>query len=92
MHSLLQLISTIIDLYVWALIIFIIMSWLVQFNVINSSNRFVYVVMDFLYKITEPVLRPIRSLMPNLGGIDISPIILVLALQFARSLMFEYLA
>lgn len=90
MLSLLNLVSTVIQLYIYALFIFIIMGWLVQFNVINSQNRFVYLVMDFLYRVTEPVLRPIRNVLPNLGGLDISPIVLVLGLSFLRSLMWEY--
>ena len=90
MQSLILLVDTVINLYIWALLIYIIGSWLVQFNVINSSNRFVYLVMDFLYRITEPALRPIRNFMPNLGGIDISPIVLVLVLTFVRNLLFEY--
>jgi len=91
MLSLLNLVSTVIQLYIYALFIFIILGWLVQFNVINSQNRFVYLVMDFLYRVTEPVLRPIRNVLPNLGGLDISPIVLVLGLSFLRSLMWEYL-
>ena len=92
MLSLLQLIDTVINLYIWALLMFIVLSWLVQFKVINSNNRAVYLVMDFLYRITEPVLRPIRNLLPNLGGLDISPIVLVLALTFGRNLLFEFFA
>ena len=91
MLSLLNLVSTVIQLYIYALFIFIILGWLVQFNVINSQNRFVYLVMDFLYRVTEPLLRPIRNILPNLGGLDISPIVLVLGLSFLRSLMWEYL-
>ena len=90
MLSLLNLVSTVIQLYIYALFIFIILGWLVQFNVINSQNRFVYLVMDFLYRVTEPLLRPIRNVLPNLGGLDISPILLVLGLSFLRSLMWEY--
>ena len=92
MLSLLQLIDTVINLYIWALLIFIVLSWLVQFKVINSNNRAVYLVMAFLYRIAEPVLRPIRNLLPNLGGLDISPILLVLALTFGRNLLFEFFA
>ncbi|WP_420405459.1 YggT family protein [Nisaea sp.] len=91
MQSVLILVDTIVQLYIYGLFIFIIMGWLVQFNVINTGNRFVYLVMDFLYRATEPLLRPIRNVMPNLGGLDISPIILVLGLTFARNLMWEYL-
>ncbi|WP_193181699.1 YggT family protein [Nisaea sediminum] len=91
MQSVLILVDTVVQLYIYALFIFIILGWLVQFNVINTGNRFVYLVMDFLYRATEPLLRPIRNVMPNLGGLDISPIILVLGLTFARNLMWEYL-
>ena len=89
MYSILQLFSTVITIYIWALIISAVMSWLVAFNVINTQNRFVYMVGDFLYRITEPVLRPIRRFIPMLGGIDISPIVLILGLVFARNLLFE---
>ena len=89
MYSILQLVSTVITLYIWALIISAVMSWLVAFNVINTQNRFVYMVGDFLYRITEPALRPIRRFIPLLGGIDISPIVLILGLVFLRNLLFE---
>ena len=89
MYSLLQLISTVITLYIWALIISAVLSWLVAFNVINTQNKVVYMVGDFLYRITEPALRPIRRFIPLLGGIDISPVVLILALIFVRNLMFE---
>ncbi|MBU0724438.1 MAG: YggT family protein [Alphaproteobacteria bacterium] len=92
MHSFLILVDTVISLFIWALIISAILSWLVTFNIVNTSNRFVYMVGDFLYRVTEPALRPIRSIIPNLGGIDISPIILILILVFVKNLMFEYLA
>ena len=65
---------------------------LVKFGVVNAYNRVVYVVMDFLSKITEPLLRPIRNVMPNLGGIDLSPVVLVLALQFGLRLLHELVA
>jgi len=77
----------IIDLYIWVIIISAILSWLIAFNVINTQNRFVYSVVDLLYRITEPALRPIRSLLPNLGGIDISPVILILILLFIRDVV-----
>ena len=89
MYSILQLVSTVITLYIWALIISAVMSWLVAFNVINTQNRFVYMVGDFLYRITEPALRPIRRFIPLLGGIDITPVVLILGLIFARNLLFE---
>ncbi len=84
-----MLLSQIITLYVWLVIASAVLSWLVAFNVVNTNNRFVYAVGDFLHKVTEPVLRPIRSIMPNLGGVDISPIILILGLYFIRNLLFE---
>lgn len=87
MFAVWQLIDTIIALYMWMLIISVVLSWLVQFNVINTSNRFVYTVGDFLYRLTEPVLGRIRSVIPAVGGIDLSPMILILALVFLRNLL-----
>jgi YggT family protein len=89
MCSLLQLVDTVLGLYVWALIIAVVLTWLVQFNVVNDRNRFVYLVGDFLARITEPALQPIRSVLPNLGGIDISPVVLILLVSFLRSLLWE---
>ncbi len=86
-----NLLTTAITLYVWALIISAVLSWLVAFKVINTQNRFVYAVGDFLHRLTEPALRPIRRVIPNLGGIDISPIILILALFFVRDLLHDIL-
>ena len=91
MNSLLYLVDTVINLFVWALIIHIILTWLVSFNVVNTRNRFVYTVGNFLYRLTEPVLRPIRQFMPNLGGLDISPVVLILGLWFVNNLLHEYL-
>lgn len=90
MNSLLLLIVTIVDIFVWIIIIQVIMSWLIAFNVINTSNRFVYLVGDFLYRVTEPVMRPIRRILPNLGGIDLSPLVVLLLLFFAKNLLIEY--
>ncbi len=90
MQSLLQLVDTVINLYIWALIISVVLSWLVAFNVVNTSNRFVYMVGDFLYRITEPALGRIRRFLPSLGGIDISPLVLILGLVFLRNLLFEF--
>lgn len=83
----LGLIDIVLGLYVWILLFSIIMSWLISFSVVNTNNRFVYVVSDFLYKLTEPALRPIRRFMPNFGGLDISPIILLLAIWFVRDVL-----
>ena len=84
---LLKLLIHIADLYTWVVIIAVILSWLVQFNVINSSNRFVYMVIDFIYRATEPVLNKIRGYLPNLGGLDLSPIVLILALVFIMNVL-----
>ena len=76
-----------INLYVWLVIASAILSWLVAFNVVNTRNQFIYMIGDFLHRITEPALRPIRRFLPNLGGIDISPVILILVLFFAQRLL-----
>ncbi len=89
MGSLLILIDTVISLYTWMIIVSIVLSWLVVFNVINTHNQFVAMVRDFLYRITEPVLAPIRRFVPNLGGIDIAPVVLILLLFFLRNLLHE---
>ena len=92
MKSVLILFDNIISLYIWILIINVIISWLVAFNVLNTSNRFVYSFLDVSYKLTAPPLNYIRRFLPNLGSIDISPIILILALMFIRNLVFEMFA
>ena len=88
MNPFLWLITTIIDLYIWILIASAVLSWLIVFNVVNTRNPIVNSVGDFLYRVTEPALRPIRSVMPNLGGIDISPVILIIGLLFLKQLIF----
>ena len=90
MLSLAVLIDKVIDIYTWIVIAGAIMSWLVAFGVVNVSNKFIRMVVDVLYRLTEPVLRPIRLILPNLGGVDISPVILLLGLFFIRSLLWEY--
>jgi YggT family protein len=92
MRSLLWLIDTVIMLYVYLLLASAILSWLIAFNVVNARNDVVRAIWDFLYRVTEPALRPIRRFLPNLGGIDISPVILVLLLLFVRSLIAELFA
>jgi YggT family protein len=89
MYAVYNLLNTVISIYIWLLIASVVLSWLIAFNVVSTGNRFVYEVRDFLYRITEPLLRPIRNLLPNLGGIDISPVVLILALYFVRDLAFE---
>ena len=91
MRAILDIILLVLQIYIWLLIAAAVLSWLVAFNVVNTRNRLVYVMGDFLYRITEPALRPIRRILPNMGGIDISPIILMLLLWFLRDLMYEIL-
>jgi len=83
----LELIYRLIDIYVWVLIIGVIMSWLIAFNIINLSNQFVRTVYEVINRLTEPLLRPIRRILPDLGGVDISPVILILLLYFAQSVI-----
>ena len=90
MNSLIWLFDTIVRLYIYVLIASAVLSWLVTFNVVNVRNPIVAQIGDVLYRLTEPVLRPIRNILPNLGGIDISPIILVLLLLFISNLLHEY--
>ncbi|HEY9213911.1 MAG TPA: YggT family protein [Ancylobacter sp.] len=92
MYSLLWLFDTLITLYVWILIASAILSWLVAFNVVNPQNPFVRNLGEFLWRVTEPVLAPLRRVLPNLGGIDISPVLLIIGLYFIRNLVFEILA
>ncbi len=87
MNALFWLIDQVIGLYITLVIVQIVLSWLVAFNVINTQNRFVYMVGDFLYRITEPALKPIRRLLPTMGGIDLSPVVLILGLYFLRVLL-----
>ena len=84
MRAILDIVIIVLDLYVWLLIASAILSWLIAFNVVNTRNQFVAAVAEFLYRITEPVLAPIRRFMPNLGGLDISPIILILLIMFIQ--------
>ena len=86
------LIDTALELYIWIVIASVILSWLVAFNVINARNSFINQIGEFLYRVTEPALRPIRNVLPNLGGIDISPMILILLLVFARRLLWQMFA
>jgi YggT family protein len=92
MIELLNFISMLLTLYVYILIASAIMSWLVAFNVVNPRNDFVRAVGEFLYRVTEPALRPIRNLLPNLGGIDVSPVILILIIVFIQSVLLPNIA
>ena len=90
MRAVLDVILLALQIYVWILIASAVLSWLIAFNVINTRNQFVSTIWDMLYRMTEPVLRPIRRVMPHLGGIDLSPLVLILLLYFLRNLLFEY--
>ncbi len=92
MLALIQTVVMAIDIYWWLIIASAIFSWLYAFNVVNPRNQFVGTIGNALYRITEPALRPIRSIMPDLGGIDISPIILLLILFFIRQLILTTIA
>lgn len=90
--SLYWLIDTLLGLYIWVIIIGAILSWLVAFDVVNTRNRVVYVIGDFTYRLTEPALRPIRRVVPDFGGVDISPLLLILLLFFVRRLLAGFYA
>jgi YggT family protein len=92
MLALIQTIVLALDIYWWLLIAAAIFSWLYAFNVVNSRNQVVGMVGDFLFRVTEPALRPIRRVLPDLGGIDISPIILLLIIFFVRQFILTTLA
>lgn len=92
MQSLLILVSQVISLYIWVVIANAILSWLIAFNVLNTQNRFVYSVADILYRVTEPALGPIRRILPDLGGVDISPVVLILGLMFLQNLLIRDIA
>jgi YggT family protein len=93
MLPLLRFVAMIIEMYIWVIIIGAVLSWLVAFDIVNRRNRVVYLIGDSFYRMTEPVLRPIRRVMPDLGGLDLSPVILILGLIFLRDVViFGWLA
>ena len=92
MKSIFILLDSLITIYLWVIIINALLSWLVAFNILNTQNRFVFAVLDATYKLTDPALNKIRRFVPTFGSIDISPIILILALMFLRNLVFEIFA
>ena len=92
MIELLQFISYLLTLYVYILVASAILSWLIAFNVVNTHNQVVATIADFLWRITEPVLRPIRNILPNLGGIDISPVIVILIIIFIHNVVLPNIA
>jgi YggT family protein len=91
MRAILDVLLVVLDLYTWIIIISAILSWLVVFNVINYSNQVVQTIGQALNALTEPLLRPIRRIMPSLGGIDISPIILLLLIFLLQRIIYLYI-
>ena len=87
MIPLIQFLVMVVDLYIWVIIASAVLSWLIAFGVVNTSNRFVYTLGDMLHRFTDPAIRPIRQFMPDLGGIDISPVILILGLIFLKNVV-----
>ena len=90
MDAIAWLIDTVVEIFVWLLLARVILGWLVQFNVVNTRNQFVNMVGGFLVQVTEPALKPIRRVVPSIGGIDISPVVLLLLLIFLKRLLFQY--
>lgn len=90
MYSFISLISTIIQIYIYILIASAVLSWLIAFNVVNMRNQFVATIAEALWRLTEPALRPIRRVLPSFGGLDLSPVVLILLLIFVQNLLYEY--
>jgi YggT family protein len=90
MRSILDIILLVLQIYIWLLIAAAVLSWLIAFNVVNTHNQVVSTIGEFLYRITEPLLRPIRSLLPHLGGIDVSPVILILLILLLENVIIRY--
>jgi YggT family protein len=91
MRALLDVILIALQIYIWILIAAAVLSWLIAFNVVNTRNQVVATIGEMLYRLTEPALRPIRNLMPNLGGIDISPVILILLIILIERVIIYYI-
>ena len=88
--ALFQIIMILLNVLWWIIIVQAIMSWLIAFKVVNTYNRVVASIAEVLYRLTEPVLAPIRRVLPTMGGLDLSPIVLILLLYFLRDLVIEY--
>lgn len=91
MLAILDVLNIALNLYIWIVIASAIFSWLYAFNIVNPQNQFVGMIGQALYNLTEPALRPIRRFMPDLGGLDISPIILILLIYLIQAVMIRYL-
>ena len=89
MRAVLDVILLALQLYIYLLIAAAVLSWLIAFNVVNTRNQAVAMIADTLWRLTEPVLAPIRRVLPNFGGLDLSPIVVILLLYFLRNLLFE---
>ena len=92
MHPVMWLINIVIEIVIWLVIASAIMSWMVAFGVVNMRNQFVRMIVETLYRLTDPILRPIRRLLPDLGGIDISPVVLLVGLYFLQYALNYYFA
>ena len=92
MGSLFYLLVQVLDIYWWIVIINVIISWLIAFNVLNTQNRFIYSLLELTYKLTDPILNKIRAFLPNLGSLDISPVVLLLLIWFIEMCMKLYIA
>ena len=92
MKSIFLLVDSVINIYIWLIMINVILNWLVSFNILNTQSRFVFAILNATHRLTDPVLNKIRKFIPNLGSIDISPVVLILSLIFIRNLLFELLA
>ena len=91
MRSILDIILLVLQIYIWLLIAAAVLSWLIAFNVVNTRNQVVHMVGEFLSRVTEPLLRPIRSMLPHLGGIDVSPVILILIILLIENVIVRYI-
>ena len=91
MNTILGLIGRLIDIYIYVVLIYVVLTWLVTFDILNTRNKFVRAIGDFLYHVTEPAIRPIRRFVPKLGGVDLSPAVLIILLILVSGLMHEYL-
>lgn len=91
MRAVLEIVMLVLDFYSWLIIASAVLSWLTAFNVINMRNRFVYMIYDSCYRLTEPLMRPIRRILPYMGGLDLSPIIILLAITFLQKVIVYYI-
>ena len=87
MLATLNLFNTVVNFFIWTIILSAVLSWLIGFNIVNINNKLIYIIADFLNRLTEPFLSPIRRILPYLGGIDLSPVILILLLIFLKDLV-----